>query len=267
MTTLKAFDQQMEEMQNYLKLYPEFMDWIKSEPKTIKCGKHPANDMFIVVESSYRNSEMPNGPFVSMYRKCDECLKLLEFEQECKRLMAAGVGAQHSRCTFDSYIPANEGQSACVAKAKEFCESRRGFLILIGEVGTGKTHLAVSIMRAFKNPVYRKRSTLLAELRKTYRDEYADIPIERCQAADVLVLDELGRCVSGRDELPMLEEILDYRYDNCLPTVLAGNLTMDELEQVLGPSLADRLSECAFAILSFGGPSRRSEMREKYFAK
>lgn len=82
-----------------------------------------------------------------------------------------------------------------------------------------------------------------------------------------LVLDEIGLSSGGRDELPLLHDILDHRHGNFLPTILTGNIELDTLRDVIGERMSDRLKESVFAILNFGGASHRSQARAGYFAK
>jgi len=123
----------------------------------------------------------------------------------------------------------------------EFGKIRRGFLLLLGEVGTGKSHLAAALMLDFKRPVFIKQSELLQKLRLTYRDRHAEDPIALCRQADLLVLDEVGVSAGGRDEFPLIHDILDYRYGELLPTCLTGNVGVRELTDMLGERMIDRL--------------------------
>jgi DNA replication protein DnaC len=137
---------------------------------------------------------------------------------------------------------------------------------MLGNVGTGKTHLAVASMRHFEKALLVKQSTLLWRLRKTYRDASADDPIEPCQKTKLLVIDEMGLSQGGRDELPMLFEILDYRHGEFLPTILTGNIEWPEMAELLGARLVDRLRQSAFNVLNFGGNSHRPRGKADYFA-
>jgi DNA replication protein DnaC len=83
----------------------------------------------------------------------------------------------------------------------------------------------------------------------------------------LLVLDDAGLSAGGRDELPMLHEILDYRYGRKLPTVVTSNLPWDELRNLFSERMEDRLRQCSFEVLTFSGPSYRSQLRNQYIEK
>ena len=110
-----------------------------------------------------------------------------------------------------------------------------------------------------------KQASLLRLLRATYGDKKADDPIEKAQYARLLVLDDAGLSSGGRDELPMLHEVLDYRHGERLPTIVTTNLPFEQLSDALGERMADRLRESTFRILTFNGSSHRREAREHYF--
>jgi DNA replication protein DnaC len=156
-----------------------------------------------------------------------------------------------------------KGQLAAV---KGFVAVRRGFLILLGGVGLGKSHLAVGVLRASGAGLWVKQADLLRRLRATYRDDKADDPIEPCKTASLLILDEMGVSAGGKDEGPMLYDILDHRYCAIVPTVITSNLDWETLAETLGERLADRLREATYRVLTLAGRSRRSERRKDYFA-
>jgi DNA replication protein DnaC len=167
---------------------------------------------------------------------------------------------------LDNWTPASDEEQRHLAAVRTFAtEVRRGFLMLLGPVGIGKSHLAVAVARKFQHLLFVKQSTLLRQLRATYSDKKAVDPIERCQEAELLVLDEMGVSGGGKDEWPMLSEILDHRYGHLLPTVVTSNLSWDELRAELGERIGDRLRESAHAVLAFAGESHRPAHRAAYF--
>jgi DNA replication protein DnaC len=197
------------------------------------------------------------------YHRCPKCWEI----ELRKKLADNGVPDVLVACTLDNWTPGNAEEKQHLEAVRSFAlDVSKGFLILLGPVGVGKSHLAVAVMRTFRGQgTFVKQSTLLRQLRATYNDKKADDPIEACQKAPLLVLDEMGLSGGGRDEAPMLNEILDYRYGHLLPTVITSNLDWGTLREELGERLSDRMRECAHAVLIFSGPSHRAEQRDKYF--
>jgi DNA replication protein DnaC len=170
---------------------------------------------------------------------------------------------------LDNWTPRNSAEAQHLETARRFAmEVRRGFLVLIGPVGVGKSHLAVACMRVGRDDgLYVTQNMLLRRLRATYTDKRAIDPVGDCQEAGILVLDEMGLSSGGRDEAPMLHQILDYRYGRKKPTILTSNLPWDELLAQLGERLADRMRECAYGVLVFAGESHRADASARYFSE
>jgi DNA replication protein DnaC len=173
--------------------------------------------------------------FVAGYAPCPKCVEHTE-NQKLKRY---GVPENLIHAKFINFTPCDEVEAGHVEAVKEFCKKRTGFLILSGDYGTGKTHLAVAALRKLKGGWLVKQATLLRLLRATYSDRNADDPIERVQNTQLLILDDVGLSGGGKDELPMLHEILDFRHGSRLPTIVTSNLPFENLSAVLGERMAD----------------------------
>ena len=79
-----------------------------------------------------------------------------------------------------------------------------------------------------------------------------------------LFLDELSTDMDDKSgwNLTLLQELINYRWEHCLPTYVATNLTLDELEKTPGwGRIVDRLRDKSWmitAVVSSGGSMRRS---------
>src|SRR5262245_25223240 len=169
--------------------------FLASQPQTSPCPKHSEIVRPIDAKRSSETS-VSNGTLTAIYAPCHLCAEAERLRLENERLGIAGVPANLLGATLENWEP-DEGEADHVAIIKEFTQRKRGFLILLGRVGTGKTHLAVGAMRSFRSPRFYKQSSLLRALRKTYEDHKAEDPIQACQDADLLVLDEVGVSSGG----------------------------------------------------------------------
>ena len=235
----------------------ELAAWLPTVPQTIPCQRHPDVSRSIVLERS-RVGEAYYGP-------CHQCRADLAARAEADRLQSMGVPLNLCGATLDNWKPYGEADEAILEQCRKFARDKRGFLLLLGDLGTGKTHMAVAILRTFSRGWLVKQSELLRRLRATYRDRAAVDPVDAAQDASLLVLDEVGLSAGGRDELPLLHDVLDHRHGNQKPTILTGNLGTDQLAAVIGDRMADRLKESAFAVLVLSGASNRAEARDRYF--
>lgn len=234
----------------------ESKQWLAGQPQSIDCKTHRLPLPIVAAQC------VVGRP---VYAPCPLCLaECAELETQ-ERLRGCGIPRILCRATFDNWVSDSEQDASVLDQARSFARARRGFLLLLGPSGTGKSHLGVAITRQFKQPLFVKQSELLRRLRATYRDKAAVDPVEHAQNADLLVLDEVGLSPGGRDELPLLHDVLDHRHSELKPTVLTGNLDFDALESAVGVRMRDRLRESTFAILHLGGESRRGRKRDDYF--
>jgi len=141
----------------------------------------------------------------------------------------------------------------CLAFAKQ----PEGFLTLMGETGCGKTHLAVAIVHhTIQNggtAVFAVIPDLLDNLRATFdrqntrvtyaerMDTYLNVPL--------LALDDLGTESPTDWAGEKLYQIINYRYNQQLPTVVTTNEIPLGLDSRLRSRLFDRRN-CVFEILA-----------------
>ena len=158
--------------------------------------------------------------------------------------------------TFGGYLPSRETRAA-LAAMRSFCEDPVGWLVLVGGVGCGKTHLlaacANELLARGRHPLYVVVPDFLDYLRAAYEDdeefggERADVSERMRQAirADVLLLDDLGaeKRTAWTDE--RLYMVLNARYNAGTPTVVATNLPPDA--GVVEERIASRLRDVALS--------------------
>ena len=135
---------------------------------------------------------------------------------------------------------------------------------MLGNAGTGKTHLACAIIREAGGK-YRTAPDIVEEMRRaksfTANDTEADI-IKYYGHVSLLVIDEIGRGIAATDEKYMLYQILNARYNTRKPTVLISNHKKTDFLQYIGVAAADRLVESA-EVWELNGESYRRELRAK----
>lgn len=198
-------------------------------------------------------------------KPCPDCVKEGAEIETRARLMSSGVPANLAHATLDNWTAATDEAKHALVKVRDFAARGRGFLVLMGrDYGIGKSHLAVAVMRVVRPARFLSQNQLLLKLRATYRDDRAEDIVEACKRVRLLVVDEVGLSGGGRDELPMLHEILNHRHGAMKPTVLTSNLEKDEFVAALGERMIDRLRESAFASITLHGKSHRPERRANY---
>jgi len=139
--------------------------------------------------------------------------------------------------------------------------AERPDVVMFGQNGTGKTGLAIAMLRAAMEGNERVLFWTLKLLATRWRGTYgrkteegrATSPEEDMLAtllnADVLVLDEIGGTKLSEFVEDTLTMIVDLRQKNLKPTILTVNTAADDGEPsqamaaILGPALFDRLRE------------------------
>jgi DNA replication protein DnaC len=143
---------------------------------------------------------------------------------------------------------------------EENLDSGRG-LWLMGDVGTGKTTLAMIVSKAAVEAghtvaVY-SLPRLLARIRRTYdadagEDSYLQF-FGRLTSVDLLHIDDLGAEKSSDWVLEQLYAIVDERYEAERSMVVTTNLDQTSLEEQIGPRTVSRLVEiCGDPLPLFG---------------
>ena len=114
-------------------------------------------------------------------------------------------------------------------------KERKG-LILVGNNGVGKTHLACSIANELiKNGIpiiYGTLINLLAELKSTYDNDnnISEMEIIKLyEKVDLLVIDDLGKEKPSEWGLEKLFTIINSRYENNLPVIITTNYDQNSL--------------------------------------
>lgn len=185
-------------------------------------------------------------------------------------LAISGIPRRFAEATLANYAPQTERAEKVLDACRRYVDtwkerSERGSsLILSGNVGTGKTHLACAIAHALihKHGIRTKYLTVMQtmqRIRATYAqgaEETEQEILEKIAALDLLVLDEVGVQTGSNHEHSMLFEIINRRYADVLPTIVISNLGAKELAAAIGERLVDRLRENG-AVLTFGWGSYR----------
>ncbi|MCX7912772.1 MAG: ATP-binding protein [Dehalococcoidales bacterium] len=176
-----------------------------------------------------------------------------ETERKARLKRYSNLGSLE-RLTFDNLMP--EGRSAsrrnqelfrqACEKAREFAASPRGWFVLSGPSGCGKTHLAAAIANeciARNQPVlYITVPDFLDRVRISFNPESEmsyDAFFEQVKNAPVLVLDDLGVQSATPWAREKLDQLLTYRFNNELPTVLVLAVGLDSLDDRLRTRLTD----------------------------
>ncbi len=178
-----------------------------------------------------------------------------ELDEVTRCLRRAGVPTRFEGARFSNF-ETRPGTNIAF-KTSEAVVTEQTSLLLSGPPGTGKTHLAVSMLAAliagwltqWPAPVQlvdeapgllamgRPRlvvhfvviPSFLDAIRATIRHAERMDPLQQLIEADLVVLDDLGRERSTDWATERLYVLINERYNRCLPTVATTNFTPQEL--------------------------------------
>jgi len=130
--------------------------------------------------------------------------------------------------------------------ALEFAGSPQGWLVFMGVIGCGKTHLAAAIanyrLKEGQPVKFVVVPDLLDHLRSTFSPESPvtyDQLFEEVKNAPLLILDDFGEQSTTPWAEEKLYQIINYRYNARLATVITTCLALDEIDPPISSRLAD----------------------------
>ena len=204
-------------------------------------------------------------------RPC-ECRKP---EAHTRLLEIARIPRRYDTCHFGSYIASNTSQERAFRFASrlamEFPAVERG-LLLMGNVGVGKTHLAVSILKGLTergfNCLFYEFGALLKEIQGSYNpvSKASELSVlSPVLEAEILVLDELGASKPTDWVRDTMAHVINTRYNNKKLTIFTTNhldspksQREETLEDRIGVRLRSRLFEMCKTISISGEDFRKT---------
>ncbi len=171
----------------------------------------------------------------------------------------------HFDQTFDSFdlrqteLPRAERENLQRAfdLAKTYADEPHNWLAFTGPYGCGKTHLAAAVANHWRHqslPVlFVSVPDLLDELRATYSPSSTISYSKRfreIRSARYLVLDDLGVESATNWAREKLYQILNYRYNSRLPTVITTSTEIEKLDNRLASRMLDTTHCTIFAIMA-----------------
>ncbi len=157
--------------------------------------------------------------------------------------------------TFENFNPRGrvgygEMEQASIERAfnqaQLYADKPRGWLLLLGRFGCGKTHLAAAIANkvvAMGFPtLFLTVPDLLDTLRFTFSDQDTSFEerFNQIRQAPLLILDDFGTQNATEWAREKLYQILNYRYINQLPLVVTTNLPLEQIDGRMRSRLMDR---------------------------
>ena len=210
---------------------------------------------------------LPSGkPDYSRVIACRCIQKELDKERQTRLQRYSGLELELLKnMTFDNFdwkrvnlLPEQrENLEQAYQLAFDFAKSPDGWLVLAGVTGCGKTHLAAAIanyrLKAGKPAKFEVVPDFLDHLRFTFSPESTvsyDQLFEEVKNTPLLILDDFGEQSTTPWAQEKLYQVINYRYNARLSTVITTRCSLDEIDSPISSRLADPKISMLFNIIA-----------------
>lgn len=218
---------------------------------------------------------------------CPECVKTKENEERLKitdedveisenaLFESMGIRPIHYAATLENYECRTQEDKNNLSFCRRFVKSTSGILVLIGNNGTGKSHLASAMVKETGGVLY-KMIEIGMFIRRAFKVDSGiqeEDQLKILSRKKFLVIEEAEKSKGTANEINWLSYIIDERYSRKLRTVIVLNAHMKDthtdgkvcekcFESIMTPDILDRIYHIG-AILNFTGESYRKILRGK----
>ncbi|WP_373599442.1 ATP-binding protein [Paraclostridium bifermentans] len=207
---------------------------MKNKYKCTKC-----KDMMFI--------ELEDGSFGSC-----ECRKIRIAEDKLK---ASGVSEEFRKKRFENFNYENSIESMeAYVKTKNYSKnfniiklSNNNSIMLLGQVGSGKTHLAMAVSNIMLDNsigvIYMPYRSVITRIKQSVTDEENyQKEVNIYKNAEVLLIDDLFKGRITEADINIIYEIVDYRYFKNLPMIITTEKTIEDLVEI-DEAIGSRLYE------------------------
>ena len=227
-----------------------------------------AKNKIVAAENAYcsiHGSYVANKTAGGKLSPCPQCQEEAEAKktalaaQQAQRRLAekigkCGIPKRHQHCRVSSYLATTQKQKALKDAIAQYTKDmfsgslKRNF-VLLGNCGTGKTHLACAVgmeaIRQGKTVLFATASEIIRRVQAAHKstsetewdlmNTFADL--------DLLIVDEVGVQYNTESANRIITEIVNARYNNELPTIFISNLDKQAFQAVMGDRAMSRMQE------------------------
>jgi DNA replication protein DnaC len=258
-----GFEQLFDQVRNTPLLILDDVDTGSGSPwakeKLLQVVNHRFNASLPTVFTTTTRPQQLDERFAT--RLCDEGLaRVLVLDAEVRGGYSQVGGMTRERIAelqfrnFDLRVPGlhaeeRESLESAFRAAMAYAEDPRGWFVLQGANGCGKTHLAAAIAnRALGNGqgvFFAVVPDLLDYLRASFapgKEVPYDETFDRVRNVDVLILDDLGAQATTQWAQEKLYQVVNYRHVAGLPTVVTTDQSLDKLQDA-HPRIVSRIAD------------------------
>ena len=198
-----------------------------------------------------------NTDFKSIADRCMEKARggnVVEFksEHQTQRINDLETPKAYKDCSFDNF----KGNEKLIEELNKLITSDG--IVLRGNTGCGKTHLAIAMGKLIPaewrstrsgglipGAIFTTAPELLLKIRSSFQDGAGQTEeglIDYYSGCSLLILDDLGSEKTSEFAVTTLYIILDRRLRDCRKTIITTNLNKEEIDKTFGARIASRLA-------------------------
>lgn len=188
---------------------------------------------------------------------------------------SSGMGALINQQSFDNFDlewysddkEIYDRMTRNLAAAKRFVENfgkKFTNLLLLGETGTGKTHISTAIARSLISRgfdvLYDSAQNIVAAFEDDrFHSGYGEQErrSDKYMECDLLIVDDLGTEFVNQFTISCIYNLINTRQNRGKPTIISSNLSSKELSTKYEGRIYSRLSGCDYKVLVFAGKDHR----------
>lgn len=193
-----------------------------------------------------------------------------------KNIRSSGMGKLIEKQSFDNfdlswyagdendYNRMKRNLSVARAFAEGFSTNRSGNLLLIGNTGTGKTHISTAIAKEVISQgfdvLYDSVQNIVKDFSDDqFRDRYKQPePVsDKYLECDLLIIDDLGTEFANQLSISGLYNLINTRQNKGLSTIISTNLSAKELAGKYEGRIYSRIVGSDYTVLYFTGRDHR----------
>lgn len=226
--------------------------------------------------AGYYLLDVPYGhPDFGQLMTC-HCRAAEKQQQRRQRLLEMSNLGPFQHKTFENFDARVAGVGRAYTRALHFARHPQGWLILMGNYGCGKTHLAAAIANEVLQQhmftvLFAVVPDLLDHLRGTFgpSSEVAyDERFEQIRSAHLLILDDFGTENATPWAREKLYQLFNHRYNYRLPTVITSNRDPKDIDPRIFSRMSDRELSDEITIIDADDyrrtlPNQRVEQRRQ----
>jgi DNA replication protein DnaC len=168
----------------------------------------------------------------------------------------------HYQADFDSFKAGTDELKRNIGIVKRLCAARKGNILMLGNAGTGKTHLAVAALKHFRNGLLYTVYEINLMLKQTYKrgENKEKAVLDSLIETPLLAIDRIGDSGGSKWEINWFTHVFSKRHEYFMPTLIISNPALHHAGNC-PEKKKGRANPCPYCVERFLGNTVISRIR------